>query len=247
MGQLNVLAATAALIFFIITAQVADAHHVALIKYPVVDLYGSAINPEKFKLEKDLPAATKGSVVCPRIHQALFNECFQIQALTEHMAAITIPWAIYGYTDSGKAQNLYWVERKNITFIDDTRAQHDERMRAIPRFAHTKNIITLLRPFSRADGTTYSLGTQFVCTHDQPDSTAYKVMSYDTNAHSLDYFFIPHTLAFKNKKNQQPMHAKILCNCSQRLLMISPNKKRIIPLRMFGVAAVLPKHIVRLL
>lgn len=190
--------ALSAIIFFIKTADanynLHDFKKYALIKYPVIDLYGSANLPDT-----PIPAATRDSIVCPRIHQGLFNECFEVLEISGNMIALSIPWAVYGYDTHGKPLCRYWAERKNIIFIDAI-PNHHELLPTIPQYAHKKNVITLKRPFTGPNGTRYSVGTQFVCAQDQHEPDAFHVMYLDTHIKSLKYFFIPRSHAFKSKK-----------------------------------------------
>lgn len=194
--------ALSALLFFMYTAHAySTVHHdknYAVIKYPVIDLYGSATVPESV-----IPAATRNYAFCARIHQALFNECFQVVETSGDMVALSIPWAIYGYDDVGKPQCRYWAERKNLVMLD-TISNHHTLQESIPHYAHKKNSITLKMPYTDTTGITYSVGTQFVCTHHQPDQKAFQVVYLDTQKISLRTMFVPHACAYK--QNKQSLH-----------------------------------------
>jgi hypothetical protein len=165
----------------------------ALIKYPVVDLFGSATFPDG-----PLPASTRTHVICPRINQGLFNEVFEIEQVGPHSTAIIIPWAIYGYDSSGKPQNRYWVATKNLLTLSAIPTQY---LKEIPLFNSSKNNITLKRPFSAPDGVTYSIGTQFALKrHDA--SYAY-VSCFDTATAQVKEYAIPKSRCIMHEKNSR--------------------------------------------
>lgn len=151
----------------------------ALIRYPVVDLFGSPTIPTT------VAAATRTPVSCPRINQALFNEVFEIEQTQGQATALIIPWARYGYDAHGKAQARYWVSNNDIIHLSEICIPHFHN--ALPLF--NNNAITLKKPLA-INGVTYSVGTQFVRTfNDTPDTFSIKYI--DSSAKNIQYCAIP--------------------------------------------------------
>ncbi len=71
---------------------------------------------------------------------------------------------------------------------------------AIPHFADKKDTIILKRPFTDAQGNTYSVGTQFVGVKKQSEPNSFHVMRINTQTNSLDELVIPKSVAFRHKK-----------------------------------------------
>ncbi len=123
----------------------------AWISVPVADLFNSH-NGQETEL-----ASCKKAALCTRINQALFNECYRIEKKGERRSAISIPWAVYGYEADGKPQNSYWIDNENFETVSPEKPTNF----LIPTL-HRPKTVTLLQPFTDAQGNKFSLGTEFV-------------------------------------------------------------------------------------
>ncbi len=157
----------------------------ALIRYPVVDLFSSAAIPTT------VSAATRTPTPCLRIHQALFNEVFEIEQTEGQATALIIPWARYGYDAQGKAQARYWVSNNDIIVL--SKICIPDFHNALPFFnSHT---VTLKKPLL-INKVTYSVGTQFVRTfNDTADDISIKYI--DSVAKNIQHCTIPRSAVLK--------------------------------------------------
>lgn len=182
----------------------------AVIKKPVIDLFGS------HTLQKEIiPAATQGSI-CTRINQALFNEAFEIVHTDSKMTSIIIPWAIYGYDTTGKAQNRYWARTRDIKILSDTK--NAPGLLSLPSFQRPEDVVTLIRPFTNARGVTYSIGTQFVRSCKQPYKKTIRVH------HTHGTYDIPTKKVLEYKKYTSQEARKMFVELIRRLIEETSNQ-----------------------
>lgn len=153
----------------------------ALIKVPVADLFGT-----KFSLEK-IPVY-HGKEPTPRINQALFNEVVEVTKRAYPASTIKVSWAVYDYDAAGEPENSYSVANKNLLFLTPKRLT--QLRTAIPKFAGKKNSITLLRPFTHQH-TTFSVGTEFVLSSEQPHARSLRVIYINPRTFMVHHADIP--------------------------------------------------------
>ncbi len=166
----------------------------AVVVVPVADLVGQSMksidtNYTPSESYDQIPVATKKiSMVCPRIHQLLFNEVVEIVRVLGDEVYVNISNTFYVIERSNKSQTTYCALKKNIITFD-TLKTHGIATTHIPipidfqdnghHALHDQNIVTLLSPFYDAKTKqTFSAGTRFVRARQQRHSLKRYIKAY---------------------------------------------------------------------
>jgi len=191
----------------------------ALIVAPVADLVADpiAVPGAAFCSYNDIPLAAanpRQARVCPRLHQAIFNELIDIIEEQKDEARVAISSAYYTIPNNPEKQVYYWTHKKNLIPLD-TLEKHGLDLKKIPcpidfnnpalAQTHT-NSITLLFPWSDpVTKQTFSSGTRFVLTPQQQQKNAYSIYIFDPNKVSFKETGIPKKICarYANLKNSQ--------------------------------------------
>ncbi len=185
------------------SVQIQHAVYKALIVVPITDLVTEPLSVKNNNVEqayKDIPVSWGplhyNKSICPRQHQALFNEIVRVIETREKEVCIEITNAFSETTRTKQPQELYWTLKKNICplHVIPQAIQH-----YIPEPIDYNNnniyqvnlhVITLNWPFY--DSVTqqrYSAGTRFV--YDGIAGDLYVTYIYDYMTHSMRKIMIP--------------------------------------------------------
>lgn len=176
----------------------------ALTIVPVADLVGQSLQSsarESSIIQRyhRIPLCGKqGKNICPRIHQAVFNEV--VTVLEEHgdEVKIKINNVFYELSHDPTPQDIYWSLKKNFVNLDSLQ-QKNKYISIIPepikyyskQDEANQNIVTLKKPYYEASlGLTFSAGTRFVKTDTQADD-CYVVFALDSRKMAIKKIWLP--------------------------------------------------------
>lgn len=209
----------AGLALYTMISEARNVPYQAVVHVPVADLTGQSILD--FKLaptvresyaKLPLASADKQSV-CPRMHQALFNEV--VTVIEEHgeQLRITLPHAFYLST-FGTPQNVYWILKDNVTPLQ-LLENHNLPIALIPQpidfvkknmaTANAHTVTLWLAYTSSHTGNHYSAGTRFVQAAQKKDyDTTFKVFEYDHKKQQFNTIKIPKKYCFPATTDYTP-------------------------------------------
>jgi hypothetical protein len=175
----------------------------AFIIVPVANAVGSPLNGESAINDYNCMCASWGpsaddKIVCPRIHQFLFNE--QVTIMNEMDDQVLIESSsVYFDTDDDIRECQYWTLKKYVLPFSELK-KRDLSSRYIPKpfgkptFSTDSDLvtITLKLPFyDEFTNRTYSAGTRFVA---QPEKSRFIAWIYDPSHHVFQTVHIPHSV-----------------------------------------------------
>ncbi len=188
----------------------------AFIVVPIADLLTQPITSYNLahtaqeayqKIPISFGEAKKDIAICPRVHQALFNEVVMVHQEEGDEVEIAILNAFYtlprpsDYTSdfSEKPQTRYWMLKKNIITFEQLKLQNVSTA-YVPRpiECNTKNLtwcnrntIALKMPFyDPVTKKTYSAGTRFVCVP-SINRNCFTTFVYNDETHTFNATTIP--------------------------------------------------------
>ncbi len=185
---------------------------------PIADLLTESI--KHFNLDDDtheaytrIPLAWHtDKKICPRVHQALFNEIVTIHEETADEVHISISTVFNKTLLSDEKKCTYWMLKESIIYLNEVEKNID--LKTIPTpidfesgHIDDKDVTTLVCPFyDKERDVTYSAGTRFIIKEEGND--AYYVYAYDHKHNTNTLITIPkntciqtHTLTPEEKRN----------------------------------------------
>lgn len=179
----------------------------ALVIVPVADLVGQPLSTSNvFFSYHNIPLAAgtpKQSSVCPRLHQLLFNEIVDVIEKQNDEVQVNISTVYHLIQMSTKPQITYWAHKKNLVpleILDKKRVDIHKIPPPIdfnnPSLETTHaNTITLIYPWvNPITKQTFSSGTRFVLTPQQPQKNYYSIYLFNPMNFSFTETAIPKQL-----------------------------------------------------
>lgn len=170
---------------------------------PIADLIGYSMkNAKKYE---ELPYDGK-PIICPRLHQLLFNEVVEIIAESGQEVKIRTPQTFFITHANKKPHTTYWTLKSNlIDFetlkkkgINTTTIPQPIDFHAPNHNLSDKNIITLTAPFyDKTTKQTFSAGTRFKKVK-KGNKRSVPVYMYDQKTESIKTIRIPQSICFNN-------------------------------------------------
>ncbi len=155
----------------------------ALVIAPVIDLVAQSLSkqfPNQSTAEsyRSIPICwgpeKKDYAVCPRVHQALFNETVEVIGQNSDEYQVKISTAFYDHQTTGEPQSTYWMLKGNLIELDELYVKKQNRATIPKPISYTSTInsdtqiATLILPFyDPITQLTFSVGTRFIVTPDQ--------------------------------------------------------------------------------
>jgi len=195
------------IIFFQITT--IQAGQQAVVCVPVADLVGSPLTTQYPSLGTTIAdryyqmpycgSSKNGGIVCPRVHQLLFNEVVTVIAAYEHQACITIPHLFYVTAASAEPQNLYWTLKSNVMPLDTIKTPAaDQKIPPpidfkSPNVLHERpHILALTHPWRDNElKMVFSAGTRFMYNPENSTDTEYAAYILHPKLCECKIHFIP--------------------------------------------------------
>ncbi|MBI2774562.1 hypothetical protein HYX58_01005 [Candidatus Dependentiae bacterium] len=200
----------------------------AFIIVPVANAIGAPINDESAINDYNCMCASWGptaedKIICPRIHQFLFNEQVTIIKEQDGQVLVESPTAFYEDKNSNES-NQYWTLKKYVMPFQELKrrnlmACHVPKPLGAPTAASKDGLmITLKLPFyDEITNRTYSAGTRFVALQPQDDFIAWV---YDPSHHIFQTIHIPESvvapLIYETKEEQILEFVNLLLNWAKR-------------------------------
>lgn len=169
-------------------------NQIAVISTPVADLIGEPLNkshtPNSYNTIPVCAGSQNTLTICPRIHQALFNEIVTIIDETDTEYCIEITNTYFVTEKNGSPHTRYWTLKKNCYLLDNESIQHKKIPAPItfkkPTSMINKNILTLIKPWhERSTRKTFSVGTRFIYIPEKSDKKTYTITFFDAHHNKL--------------------------------------------------------------
>jgi len=176
-----------------------DRATLAVFKDPVTDLFVDRT------VAKNIPTSPPGVTragLCPRAHQALYNEvvtCVEWHHVHDEHVKVSFDNVVYGHDPvTGEPRSSFWTTTDRLIFLKD---MTDECIDALPgpRFErnepmgseHTESeTVVLTLPWKR-----YSVATRFVRVPEHDTSDGYGVKLLDMGKKKITHMVVPHAVA----------------------------------------------------
>lgn len=171
----------------------------AFIIVPVANAVGAPIDAESAINDYNCMCASWGpsaedKIICPRIHQFLFNEQVTIIREQDQQVLVESPAAIYEDKNSNES-NQYWTLKRYILPLTELKRRNLSASYIPKSFGQETNsandliTITLKLPFyDDATNRTYSAGTRFIAV---PHKSSFIAWIYDPSHHFFQTVHIP--------------------------------------------------------
>ena len=200
----------------------------ALITVPIADLLSTP--PTQIKPPLAPVDWQDGTMSCPRLHQALFNETVEILETTANSAKIRILNAFYLNMRTKQKLNKFWTAKKNLTSITKL-----DKSKIPPPIDYTKpssinnnQTITLTTPwYCSQTRQIFSAGTRFATCPKQTTRNSLHVYCYDSQNNHFIVVKIPKKIALTNYKKKESEQRKIFVKLLQK--WAQPMQKKQIP------------------
>jgi len=216
MNRFYLIPVLCAVLAFTTQSITAQKHTKAVICVPVADLVDPPLKPNKKKQTyQNIPLDGDFSL-CPRLHQAVFNEVVEVIDTRGIQVQIRIPNLVYITRSSSEPRSTYWTLKKNIiTFnrlkkknIDSSKIPQPITVGSISQCDST--IVTLIEPFhDEKTRRTYSVGTRFVRAPQNDSQAGYG--AYILNSHGSHVYIttIPTNLCILNTPRSPEQRTKL--------------------------------------
>jgi hypothetical protein len=167
------------------------------------------------------------SFTCPRVHQLLFNEVVEVVQERGEEILVRIPNAYHLYHKENSSNlipdinlplskknvplNSFWTLKKNVLPLASVGINKDDLLKIPPSISFTskrtqfENVITLAMPFTDPQtGISYSAGTRFVKTAEQPtDKALIRAYAFNSTTNNFKTIEIPQELCITQSHNHK--------------------------------------------